>query len=241
MGVQAVVKNAFFTYIKSDTGLKAHRQAVQVWNSSSSGWTFEIYLGGSYNFNGKSETNTFHKKHLVTLGVGRAIADKAKSIFEKRTINISTVNSKRNTTAGEFVSGYKSELPDNMSGKEKTNAARLLQQEAYYQKGYGNKMTGDTLSVIDCSAFAGVDDIAVKFADALARGATGVAPNAHEFVTGGVWHPTVDFGTPCVHVCTGGVISGVKNKALVQVHLLEVDGANHHVKCHVHHLSQAVD
>ena len=85
-GVTVVTKNDFFTYIQGASGA-SHRHAVQVWTVAEQGWTFNIYTGGIYDFAGKKETNTFHKKHLVTLSGTATLAAKAQSIYEKRTIN----------------------------------------------------------------------------------------------------------------------------------------------------------
>lgn len=241
-GITTVTKNPFFTYIKSNAGgAEEHRSAVQVWNVTASGWSFSIYTGGTYTFDGKTQTNTFHKKHLITLTGTTTIDVKASSMFTKRTTAIEGTNTKRNKKAGEFVTGIKSGLTTG-SAKEKTDEARKEQPKFYLQKGYGNKMTGNTLTIIDCSAFPSWTELAQCFANALARGATGVADHSDEFVTGGTWHPTIDFGTPCVYVCTGGTLTRpAKNKALVQVHLLNVDSSNHTVVCQVHHLANAVD
>lgn len=239
-GVTVVTKNAFFTYIEGASGA-SHRHAVQVWTVAEQGWTFNIYTGGIYDFAGKKETNTFHKKHLVTLSGTATLAAKAQSIYEKRTINFQATTMSRNQRAAPYVTGIKSNLPTG-SPSEKTNQARTMQADLYMPKGYGNKLSGTALTVIDCSAFADWTTLAQLFAVALARGATGLAPHSDQFVTDGVWHPTIDFGIACVHESDGGILkTPAKSKALVQVHLLEVNGGGRFVKCHVHHLANAVD
>jgi hypothetical protein len=239
-GVTTVTKNAYFTYIKG-TGLE-HRHAVQVWNVAEQSWTFHIYTGGTYQFAGKPETNCFHKKHLITLSGTDTKADKALSVFNKRTANITQTNTARNTLAGEFVTAIKPGITTGTS-KDKTNAAREKQGEIYLQKGYGNKLTATTLTVIDCSAFTSGNAIGQQFAKALVSGATGPATK-DQFITGAIWHPTVDFETPCVYQCPNGVVNSnptdVMRKARVWVHLLSVDGGNKDVVCQVYHLEMGV-
>jgi len=240
-GITTVTKNQFFTYIKSDVkGAEEHRSSVQVWNVPASGWTFIIYTGGTYTFNGKTETNTFHKKHLITLS-GTKLKVKAKSIFNKRTDDFQATNEKRTKNSQDMTKGILSGLTTG-TNSEKRSEAQKESPKYYLPKGYGNKMTGNTLTIINCSAFPSWAELAQCFADTLARGATGVAPNSHEFVTGGVWHPTIDFGTGCVYVCEDGILKKPpKNKAKVQVHLITVDSSTSTVVCQVHHLANAVD
>jgi hypothetical protein len=240
-GITIVTKNDFFTYIKADKG-DAHRSSVQVWNVSSEAWSFQIYTGGDYQFPGpngtlKKETNTFHKKHLVTLSGTATIGDKAKSILTKRTSAFEATAQTRQKRATDYVSSIKSKLTTG-TPNEKTTTARATQADIYSVKGYGNKLTTSTkLTVIDCSQFASGNELAQKFADALARGATGKAVGSDQFKSGMTWHPKVDFGRPCVYVCDGGVLSGTPMQAAtVWVHLLEVDGSKKSVKCHVYHL-----
>ncbi len=239
-GLVTVTKNKFFTYIGPKEGGAAHRWAVQVWNTQSGGWNFEIHTGGTFKVGSKIETNTFHKKHLVTLSTGKTLDDKSANIAGKRSTNFSETTTARNKKSNSIMQAIKKEMPITTDTKQQTSEARSAAAKHYFPKGYGNKLNNvDTLTFIDCSMFTSSVDLASKFADALAPGANKLTLKHEEFISGGTWHPTVDFGKDCVYEFKNGLLGTPKQKAKIQVYLHKVDHAAKKIKCHVCHLAEA--
>ena len=162
-GLITVTKNDFFTYVTPEAGGATHRWAVQVWNTQSSGWNFEIHTGGTFKVGPKTETNTFHKKHLVTLPPGKTMAEKARSIADKRSSKFGDAAAARNKKSNAIMQAIKKNTPIITNSKQQTNDARETAAEHYFPKGYGNKWGHvDTLTFIDCSAFNSSAELAAS-------------------------------------------------------------------------------